>query len=117
MPNLFSGTTVRFVNRVVTGTDNYGNDVYSKTNVDVSGCAVNFGTTTEEWQGNVRVEADVTVYAPLGTIVDVPWDEMIINGITYNVVGLPRNWSSPFSGTVGVDEILGKYVSTGGAAT
>lgn len=117
MPNLFSGVTVTFVNKTVSGVDAYGNDTFTSNNVQVPGCAVNYGNTDEVWQGTVKITADVTVYAPLGTVVDVPWDEMIINGITYNVVGEPRNWTSPFSGTAGVDEILGRFVSTGGAAT
>jgi hypothetical protein len=116
MVQLYSGTTVTFVNSTVTGTDSYGNDVYSPNNVDVDGCAVNYVGTTESWQGTEQIEADVTVYAPLGTTVDTPFDAMIINGLTYNVVGVPRSWNSPFSGTQGVDEILGKLFTTGGAA-
>jgi hypothetical protein len=115
--NLFNSTTVTFVNKTISGVDAYGNDVYSAENVDVPGCAVNYGNNTEDWQGTAQITEDVVVYAPIGTIVDTPWDQMIIGGTTYNVVGTPRSWSSPFSGTQGMDQVQGRLVTTGGAAT
>jgi hypothetical protein len=117
MVNLFSGQTVTFVNKTVTSTDAYGNDVYTAQNVNVSGCAVDYGNNTEDWQGTAQITQDVTVYAPIGTVVDTPWDQMIIGGVTYNVIGTPRSWGSPFSGTQGMDEVQGRLVTTGGPAT
>jgi hypothetical protein len=116
MPGLYEGTSVIFVNKTVTGTDAYSNDVYTSVQVIVTGCAVDYGSTSEDWQGTAQITADVTVYAPIGTVVDTPYDQMIINGVTYNVVGVPRSWGSPFTGTAGVDEVLGKLITTGGAA-
>jgi hypothetical protein len=117
MPNLRAGQTVTFVNKVVTGIDDYGNDVYDSATVDVPGCAVSPGVSTQSWQGTEQISADVTVHAPPDTNVDLPRDQMIIDGVVYNVVGNPRGWKSPFTGTGSMLEILGREVTTGGAAT
>lgn len=111
------GQTVTFVHRQLTGEDQYGNDVYGKTNVDVPGCVVAPGNTSENFQGTLQITSDVTVYTPAGTTVDLPVDQMIINGVTYNVVGNPNNWSSPWTGTGSFQQVEGKLVTTGGAAT
>jgi hypothetical protein len=117
MPTLRNGQTVTFVNRTVTGQDAYNNDVYTANSTDVPGCAVSPGTSTENWAGTMEIESDIVVYAPPGTVVDLPWDEMIFNGVTYNIVGTPGSWQSPFTGTQSMLEIKGKLVTTGGPAT
>jgi hypothetical protein len=117
MVALRAGVTVKFVHRTLTGTDDKGNDVYSAESIDVPGCAVVPGTSTETWQGTEQIEADLTVYAPFSTLVNRPWDEMVYNGDTYNVVGVPRNWASPFTGTQSMLAVVGKLITTGGAAT
>lgn len=116
-PALLHGQTVTFVHRVVTGTDDYGNDVYTATSVDVPGCAVSPGSSSEDWQGTLQVMSDVLVHAPAATLVDLPFDEMIIGGQTFNIVGDPRSWVSPFTGSGGFLEVQGKLITTGGAAT
>jgi len=117
MPVLRAGTVVTFINKVVTGVDEYGNDVYGSVNVQVPGCAVSPGNSSEDIQGTSQVISDIIVHAPAGTLVLLPFDQMIVNGVTYNVVGDPRSWVSPFTGTASMEEIQGRLVTTGGAAT
>jgi hypothetical protein len=117
MPYLRQGQTVTFGNRIVTGTDDYGNDVYGTVEVQVPGCAISPGNSTENWQGTEQIVSDVVVHAPIATVVDLPLDYMKIAGVEYNLVGNPRNWVSPFTGTGSLMEIQGRQVTTGGAAT
>lgn len=116
MPNLRAGQKVLFIHRKVTSQDQYGNDVYTSTTQEVDGCAVSPGSSTETWQGTMQIVSDIIVHAPPDTVVDEPWDEMVIAGVTYNIVGDPRSWTSPFTGTASMLEIQGKLVTTGGAA-
>lgn len=116
-PAVLHGQTVTFVHRQVTGRDNYGNDVYGNTSVDVSGCIVAPGSTSEDFQGTLQIDSDVTVYTPQGVTVDLPVDQMTISGVTYNVVGSPNNWTSPWTSTGSFQQIQGRLVTTGGAAT
>lgn len=117
MPTLRAGKTVIFVHRKITGQDAYGNDVYDYERTEVPGCAVSPGRSTETEMGTLQIESDVTVHVPSDTVVDLPLDQMIIDGVMYNVVGTPNAWTSPFTGTVSMLEVQGRYVSTGGAAT
>lgn len=117
MPSLRQGQTVTFGNRTVTGVDEYNNDVYGEVEVQVTGCAISPGNSSENWQGTEQITSDVTVHAPLATVVDLPLDYMVIAGVQYNIVGNPRNWVSPFTGTLSLIEIQGREVTTGGAAT
>lgn len=110
------GATVTFGHRIVTGVDAYGNDMYGITEVDVSGCAISPGNSSEDWQGTEQIEARVTVHAPAATLVNLPFDYMVIEGRKYNIVGTPNGWVSPFTGTGSYLEIQGKQITTGGAA-
>jgi hypothetical protein len=117
MPVLRAGQNVTFGHRKVTGADEYGNDVYNDVEKVVPGCAVSPGNSSENWDGTVQIESDVTVHAPFGTEIDLPLDYMLIDDYKYNVVGKPSNWTSPFTGTISMLEIRGRLVTTGGAAT
>lgn len=111
------GKTVRFLHRQLTGVDAYGNDVYGSLPNDVQGCAVAPGNSTQDWQGTEQIQTDVTVYAPAKTMVNLPVDQMIIDGQAFNVVGDPSSWASPFTGSGSFLEVRGKFVSTGGGVT
>jgi hypothetical protein len=114
----YHGATVVFIQRKITGRDEYGNDLYDSCEQKVNDCTISPGTTTQDWQGTEQITADVTVYCPAGTKIDLPVDKMTTpDGVTYNVVGLPKNWASPFTGTQSFVEVLGRLVTTGGAAT
>lgn len=117
MPSLRTGKTVTLVHRQVTGRDSYGNDIYGTTEKTVEGCAVSPGNSSEDWQGTEQITADITVHMPPGTVVDMPLDQVIVDGTEYNVVGDPRSWSSPFTGTQSFLEVQGRLITTGGAAT
>lgn len=117
VPGLLHGTTVTFLQRQVTGTDQYGNDVYGSTSTDVPGCAIAPGSSNESFQGTLLITADVVVYAPAATMVDLPYDQFIYNDETYNVIGNPNNWVSPWTTTGSFEMIAGRLVTTGGDAT
>lgn len=118
MPILRAGQPVTFLQRQVTGVDDYGNDVYGTTSVVVSGCAISPGNTSEQWGGTAVIEADVTVHIPAAQAIDLPLDQFRTpDGTLYNVVGKPRQWESPFTGTGSMQEVLGRVVTTGGQAT
>lgn len=110
------GATVTFGHRVVTGIDDYGNDVYDDVEQDVPGCAISPGNSNEDWQGTEQISSDVTVHAPAATLVELPFDYMKIASQKYNIVGTPNGWVSPFTGTGSFLEIHGKLITTGGSA-
>jgi hypothetical protein len=116
-PSLPHGKVVTFVQRTVTSTDSYGNDVYGETTVDVPGCAINPGSSSESFQGTLQITSDVVAYVPSATVVDMPMDIMVIDDVRYNVIGSPRTWGSPWTGTGSFLEVAGKLVTTGGDAT
>lgn len=115
-PALLHGQAVTFTNKAISGTDEYGNDVYGANSVTVSGCAISPGNSSEDFQGTEQITYDVTVHAPAATLVNLPFDQMVISGITYNVIGNPNGWISPFTGTGSFLEIHGRIVTTGGAS-
>lgn len=112
-----TGRSVRFVHRQLTGVDSFGNDVYGSLAVDVQGCAVSPGSSSEDWQGTATITSEVTVHAPVKTMVNLPLDQMIIDGKTFNIVGEPNSWASPWTATTGYMEIHGREITSGGPAT
>jgi hypothetical protein len=116
--NFMHGQTVQFVQRQVAGVDGYGNDVYGNQTQSIDGCVISPGNSNEDFQGTLQISSDVTVHCPVGTVINVPVDRMILpDGSVYNVIGSPKNWASPFTGTGSVVEVQGRLVTTGGAAT
>lgn len=91
------GQTVTLQQRTVTGVDADGNDTYTATSTDVTGCAFNPGPSIETVQGQDMIVDTPTLYMPAGTVVSA-YDRLVVAGVTYEVSGSPNFWKSPFSG-------------------
>lgn len=89
--------TVILLHRVLSGQDELGNDTYTDTPVQVSGCVVQPAGSSENDQFTEQISTDVTVFMPYGTNVG-PLDALVINGTKYEIHGIPQQWRSPFSG-------------------
>lgn len=87
--------TASWVQRTVTGLDDDGNDVYTDTVVSRDAVFAP-GGSSEQVQGGDLVTTVPTVYLPLPAPAVV--DRMTVNGVTYDVDGVPQVWGpSPFS--------------------
>jgi hypothetical protein len=93
---LLGGVTVTLLSSSVTTRDEFGNDVRNVTSSEVGGCAFAPGGTTENIQGTDQVAADAELYMPSGTVV-TPEDQVRYQGVTYQVMGAPASWTSPFT--------------------
>lgn len=91
------GQTVTLVKRSVTGVDDFGNDVYSETTIDVTPCIIQPSGSTENIQWTDEVSTTLTVFMPYGTDVD-PIDAVEIDGDRFEIQGDVSSWMSPFSG-------------------
>jgi hypothetical protein len=107
------GTTVTLLRSVVTGRDQYGNDVRTTTQTQVGGAAFVPASTSENIQGTDQVTADAECYLPAGTQVG-PEDQLICQGVTYQVTGAPELWSSPFTGLAAPVKVNLKVVTGAG---
>jgi head-tail adaptor len=116
MPFLRYGQPVTVINRSPGAPDDHGNDTVTTVTTVIDGCAISPGSSQVTLEGTEQVEADVTVHMPYGTDVNAD-DYIIVNGITFTVVGIPIGWQSPFTGTQSMVEVRGKSVTGGGAAT
>ena len=87
--------------RATTTTDRYGNtteDWSNPTEVQIKGCAVYAGATSEPlMDARVPVDSDFTVLAPPGSDVTSS-DRLVVRGLACDVNGRPFEWRSPFSG-------------------
>jgi hypothetical protein len=91
------GSTVTIVRRTVTGTDDWGNDVYGTVNADVGPCSVQPASSREDLNFADQITKSIVVFVPYGT--DVSFiDAVIVAGVQYEVNGQPDIWKSPFSG-------------------
>jgi hypothetical protein len=97
-PNFVGGgLTVTIVRRMVTGQDEFNNDVYATTSEDVSGCSIQPASSRENLGFADQLTSGVVIFVPYGT--DVSYiDAVIYNGVQYEVTGSPNIWLSPFSG-------------------
>ena len=98
---LNGGVTVTLRSSYVSGQDQYGNDVRQTTVSEVGGCAFVPGSgaaigTTENLQGTDQVTAAAELFMPAGTVV-TPEDQVVYEGVTYEVMGAPEAWTSPFT--------------------
>jgi hypothetical protein len=86
-----------FVQRVKSGTDVLGNDVFTPTSMTIDGVFAP-GGSVETVQGQDVVVMQPTVYLPTGTVVGAV-DAVQVAGATYEVDGQPNAWPpNPFSG-------------------
>jgi hypothetical protein len=108
-----NGMNVTIVNRVVTGVDDFGNDVYGSTSTVVGPCSVQPASSRESLSFADQLTSGIVVFAPYGT--DVGYiDAVIVDGVQYEVTGQPDVWSSPFTGgtaPVRIDATLVKGAS------
>lgn len=105
-----TGQTFTVVKRTPSGTDVYGNTVYSETRTSVRGCAA-WPQAESETQGG-RDTSTVGEYAlfPPGTDIDAR-DAVEINGQLWEVDGSPEIAVSPLTGTQGGVEVRIKRVT------
>lgn len=95
------GLTVTQLRAAVTGQDGLGNDIYAWTAAPVQAYAFVPGQTTEAVQGTEQVSAAAELYLPPGTDV-APTDQFELpDGTTWNVLGQPSPYNSPFTGIGG----------------
>jgi len=108
-PALPNGQYVTLRHRVVAGQNDYGNDTYAFTEVQVGPCSVQPTTTREAVSFTDQVATNVLVFMPYGT--DVGYlDAMIIDGVEYEIIGQPDGWISPFSGHTAPVRVSGQIV-------
>lgn len=98
---ILGGVTVTLRSSYVSGQDVYGNDVRQRTSTEVGGCAFVPGSgsaigTTEDIQGTEQVTQAAELYMPAGTVI-TPEDQVVVEGVTYEVMGAPSAWTSPFT--------------------
>ena len=107
------GKTVLINTRRVTGQDQIGNDVYETVEsrpvqailvplqMKLAPRASRGGSGAEELQGEFVIAAGYTAFffppAPVVTAID----EIVIDGESWRVAGVPGNWQSPFTGVAG----------------
>lgn len=91
--------TASWVQRVKSGEDSYGNDIYTDTTV-AKDAVFAPGGSVEAAVGQEQVTTQPTLYLPAPS--PTPVDEVTVNGVTYQVDGVPQDWSagSPFTGWV-----------------
>jgi len=102
---------VKVIERLVTGQDSYGNDVYGETTRVIRNCAISPGNTSEDIQGTASVLSDVILHVPVGTDVE-SFDRVILpDDNTYRITGIPKTWTSPFTGSTSMIEVPLQFVS------
>lgn len=94
-----NGITVTLVHVTKTGINARGNAVYAETTEDIGGCAFQPGQTSEQTQGAEELIANGRLWIPIDESQVTFNDKVIINGRTYQVDGMPKRYTSPFSGT------------------
>jgi hypothetical protein len=111
-PNFPYPETMTIVKRVVSSTDEYGNNVLSETSKIVSQCVYTPGGSNENLVFADQVSTTDVFYVPEGTDIDA-LDAIQYNGSTYEVSGAPSHWRSPFSGHVSPVRVSVTLVSGG----
>lgn len=97
MPTFPFGKTVTIRKRTVSGRDDYNNDTYAFVEENIAQCVVQPGGSSEETDFADRLTDDITVFFPFGT--DISYiDAIVLDGVEYEVRGVPQEWRSPFSG-------------------
>lgn len=89
MPVIFTVPVV-LKTRVKSGEDNFGNDVFTETDLPTQGVFAP-GSSAELVQGQDVVTTQPTVYLPTGTDVSAI-DALTVNGLQFEVDGAPMVW-------------------------
>lgn len=98
-----AGETVQILNGATTGRNQYGDDVHTfpvkatYTDVPVAPADANGTGGNEYVDGRDTVIIGLTVFLPDGADVQAT-DRAIVRGQTWEVVGDPQQWQSPFTG-------------------
>jgi|SRR5580765_4588690 len=108
-PALPHGQYVTLRHRVVAGQDEYNNDTYAFTEVQVGPCSVQQTSSREAIDFTEQVTKSVLVFMPYGTNVSF-LDAMIIDDVEYEIIGQPDSWVSPFSGHTAPVRVSGQIV-------
>lgn len=108
-PSFNNGRTVTLIHRVVTGKDEYGNDVYGYTEEQVGPCSIQQSASREAINFTDQVTTGILVFLPWGTQIGY-LDAMIVDGTKYEVSGDPDLWISPFSGHTAPVRVTGTLV-------
>lgn len=72
-------------------------DLPSTTSTDVDNCATWPAQSNELIFGQDTVTWNLELVVPAGTDL-LATDQVVISGVTYDVVGQPMDWRSPFTG-------------------
>lgn len=80
--------------RSVVDVDDYGNDVWGTTTVEVVPCYLEQTGTTEELVGRHTLVADHLLIVPAGSRLDQD-DTVVVDGTEFHVVGLPDRVHNP----------------------
>jgi hypothetical protein len=110
------GKTITIVRPGAPARDDYGNDVPgAPTNIQVPGCAVEPHNTAtagpiEVVDARDTVTSGLKLYAPTGTDLRAT-DQVIVDGVLYNVYGRSGDYQSPFTGSTGPVEASLEYVT------
>lgn len=92
--------------------DRYGNttvDWTTPTRTDIDGVAVAPRTSGEEHAGRTAVIVGLTLYLPAGADMRAT-DRVVARGSTYEVVGDPAVWVSPYTGAQpGIEVAVERY--------
>lgn len=96
-PVMSNGKMVTVRKRFVIGRDDFGNDQYSYTEITVGPCSVQQSSSRETITATDQAATGMIVFMPFGTKISY-LDSVIIDGIEYEVTGVPDTWTSPFSG-------------------
>lgn len=91
------GPTTTWVQRIKSGTDSLGNDVWTTTETDVKAQWFDPGISSELVQGQDVVTTQPSVGYPPGTAVQAI-DAIRIDGVTYEVDGSPNAYQNAITG-------------------
>jgi hypothetical protein len=110
------GETVTLLKLAITGQDDYGNDILTKTPSVIAGCptwprsAGNQMFTSEHVQAQDIVIVGLTIVFPPGTDVHFT-DQVIVRGDLYEIDGEPGIHTSPLTGfAAGVEIALKRFM-------
>lgn len=90
--------TVTILRRSTTAQDEYGDPVGTFTSAGDSPAWIEQTQTREVLLGRDRVTADWLVVLPVGTVLE-PYDRIVHDGMTFEVIGAPWLAASPVTGS------------------
>lgn len=93
------GEPVDVLDRVVTGQDDFGKDVYTTTETTIPNCAFAPQGSLERVQGQNLITTTPTVYLPDGATVPSATARVRVRGRLYDIDGEPQVFVNPFSGS------------------